>query len=47
MSQTIRQMMIEILRKGPVPAKDISALVGISEKDVFPHLEHSALRAAS
>jgi predicted Zn-ribbon and HTH transcriptional regulator len=40
MSQTVRQMMIEILRNGPVSAKDISALVGVSEKDIFPHLEH-------
>ena len=40
MSQTVRQMMIENLRNGPVSAKDISALVGIPEKDIFPHLEH-------
>ena len=40
MPQTVRQMMIEILRNGPVSAKDISALVGIPEKDIFPHLEH-------
>jgi len=40
MSQTVRQMMIEILRTGPVSAKDISARVGIPEKDIFPHLEH-------
>lgn len=35
MSQTVRQMMIEILRNGPVSAKDISALVGVPEKDIF------------
>ena len=40
MSQTVRQMMIEILRHGPVSAKDMSALVGLPEKDIFPHLEH-------
>ena len=40
MSQTVRQMIIDILVKGPVTAKDISSRVSIPEKEVFPHLEH-------
>jgi predicted Zn-ribbon and HTH transcriptional regulator len=40
MSQTVRQMIIDILRQGPVSAKELSALVHIPEKEVFPHLEH-------
>ena len=40
MSQTVRQMIITILRQGPVSAKELSTLVGIPEKDISPHLEH-------
>ncbi len=40
MSQTIRQMILDILLEGPATAKDISSRVSIPEKEVFPHLEH-------
>ncbi len=40
MPQTVRQMLIDILLEGPASAKDISAGVGIPEKEVLPHLEH-------
>ena len=40
MPRTVRQMMIDTLREGPASAKDLSAQVGISEKEVLPHLEH-------
>lgn len=40
MSQTIRQMMIDILMEGPASAKEISVRLGIREKEVLPHLEH-------
>lgn len=40
MPQTLRQMIIDILQEGPASAKDVSARVGIPEKDVFSHLEH-------
>ena len=40
MSQTVRQMIIDILLEGPATAKELSARVRIPEKDVFPHLAH-------
>jgi len=40
MPQTVRQMMIDILLEGPTSAKEISAWIGIPEKEVFSHLEH-------
>lgn len=40
MPQTVRQMIIDFLLEGTASAKDISARVGIREKEVFPHLEH-------
>ena len=40
MPRTNRQMMVEILRQGPVLAEDISASVDIPEKNIFPHLDH-------
>ena len=40
MSQTVRQMIIDILLAGPATAKDLSARVRIPEKDVLPHLAH-------
>jgi transcriptional regulator len=40
MSQTVRQMILDILREGPATAKALSARVRIPEKDVFPHLVH-------
>ena len=40
MSQTIRQMIIELLLEGPVTTRDISSYASIPEKEVFPHLEH-------
>ena len=40
MSQTVRQMIIDILLEGPATAKELSARVRIPEKDVLPHLAH-------
>lgn len=40
MSQTLRQMIVDILMEGPASSKDISVRVGIREKEVLPHLEH-------
>ncbi len=40
MPQTIRQRMIDILMEGPASAKNLSARIGIREKEVLPHLEH-------
>ncbi|HXH08993.1 MAG TPA: transcriptional regulator [Alphaproteobacteria bacterium] len=40
MSQTIRQMILDILLEGPATAKELSARVHIPEKDVLLHLAH-------
>jgi predicted Zn-ribbon and HTH transcriptional regulator len=40
MSQTVRQLIIDILPEGPATAKELSARVRIPEKDVLPHLAH-------
>jgi predicted Zn-ribbon and HTH transcriptional regulator len=37
---TVRAALEEELRKGPASARDLSAAVGIREKDVPGHLEH-------
>lgn len=37
---TVREALHAALREGPATAKDLSAVVGISEKDVAGHLEH-------
>jgi predicted Zn-ribbon and HTH transcriptional regulator len=39
---TIRKSIVKVLKDAPEPlaAKDISALVGVSEKEVYTHLEH-------
>jgi len=39
---TVRQHIADVLREGPATAKDLSRLVGISERDVAGHLEHLA-----
>lgn len=38
--ETIRREMLSLLSVQPLTAKDISAEVHISEKDVYEHLEH-------
>ena len=38
--ETIRQKMISLLGYNTLSAKDISVDVGISERDVYEHLEH-------
>ncbi|MFO7883823.1 MAG: ArsR family transcriptional regulator [Desulfobacteraceae bacterium] len=38
-TQTIRQEIINCLESSPMTVRDISQSVGISEKDVFHHLE--------
>ncbi len=39
---TVRQELLEILRRGPATARDLSRLAGIRERDVAGHLEHLA-----
>ena len=39
---TVRSALRETLREGPLTARDLSARVGIGEKEVFGHLEHVA-----
>jgi transcriptional regulator len=38
--QTVRSELKRVLREGSFTARDLSACVGISEKDVAQHLEH-------
>jgi transcriptional regulator len=38
--ETIRQALLRHLREGPLTAKDLSARIGIREKDVAAHLAH-------
>jgi len=38
--ETVRQKMISLLEGNVLSAKDISADVGVSEKEVYEHLEH-------
>ncbi len=41
MRQTVRQQVLDLLSgQGPVSAKEISARVGIPEKEVYGHLAH-------
>lgn len=37
---TVREALHAALREGPASAKELSGVVGISEKDVADHLEH-------
>ncbi|MBE0575200.1 MAG: transcriptional regulator [Desulfuromonadales bacterium] len=37
---TLRQSMIALLRQSPLTAREISGLVGVSEREVYTHLEH-------
>ena len=37
---TIRQRMIGLLKERPMDVREISQELGISEKDVYVHLEH-------
>ena len=39
---TIRSQLRQVLREGPLTAREVSARVGISEKEVAGHLEHLA-----
>jgi hypothetical protein len=39
---TIREALAAALRQGPVTARELSARVGIRERDVAEHLEHLA-----
>lgn len=38
--ETVRQMVMELLRSRTLSARDISALAHIPEKEVYGHLEH-------
>ena len=40
---TVRHAVIELIRDQPLPAKEISARVHITEKEVYGHLEHIRL----
>lgn len=37
---SVRQQLIVLLEDGPHTARELSGLVGVSEKDVVAHLEH-------
>ena len=39
---TVRSALREVLREGPLTARELSARVGIGEKEVSGHLEHLA-----
>ena len=39
---TVRSALREVLREGPLTARELSARVGIGEKEVYGHLEHLA-----
>jgi predicted Zn-ribbon and HTH transcriptional regulator len=39
-NRTVRQAILEELERGPVSALELSKLVGVSEKDIYGHLEH-------
>lgn len=40
MLHTVRRELVAALEEGPCSAKDLSAAVGIPEKEVYGHLEH-------
>jgi len=40
MEATIRQQIISLLREEELEARDLSGLLSIPEKEVYPHLEH-------
>jgi hypothetical protein len=40
--ETVRSALRQVLREGPLTARELSARVGISEKEVSGHLEHVA-----
>jgi hypothetical protein len=40
MEATIRQQIIALLRQDEMEARDLSILLSIREKEVYPHLEH-------
>lgn len=40
MEQTVRQQIISFLSLAPASAKEISAALGISEREVYDHLGH-------
>lgn len=37
---TIRQRMVEVLKTGPMTAREISGALGIPEREVYDHLAH-------
>ena len=40
MPQTIRQRIIDLLEEGEMSAREISGAIGITEKEVYGHLDH-------
>jgi len=42
MDATIRQQIVNLLRKAELEAHDLSPLLSIPEKEIYPHLEHIA-----
>ena len=40
--ETVRESLAQALRRGPATARDLSAEVGVREKDVADHLAHLA-----
>jgi len=39
-SETTREKLVAALRDGPFSARDLSGMIGISERDVRSHLDH-------
>ena len=44
---TIRQQLIALLSEGEYGVRDLSQMLGIPEKEVYPHLSHIARSVAS
>jgi hypothetical protein len=42
-TRTLRQAILVELARGPMDARELSAALGLRERDVIPHLEHLAL----
>lgn len=45
--QTLRQQMISLLSEEALSPRDLSQLLGVQEKEVYPHLSHIARSVAS
>ena len=37
---TLREKMIKLLEERPLDARELSGILGLREKEIYPHLEH-------